>query len=99
MEHQTFNYRKGFLPYAVAAAVLSLCGGLTAAVPSNIVADWSLKETSVTWFAMAYSLGTATLAPVMGKLADLMGHRKVLLYSLLLFAAAPLAAGPGLLPA
>ena len=92
MEHQTFNYRKGFLPYAVAAAVLSLCGGLTAAVPSNIVADWSLKETSVTWFAMAYSLGTATLAPVMGKLADLMGHRKVLLYSLLLFAAAPLAA-------
>ena len=57
------DYKKGFLPYAIAAAVLSLCGGLTAAVPSNIVADWGLAESSVTWLAMAYSLGAATLAP------------------------------------
>lgn len=87
MEHQKHDYQKGFFPYAVAAAVISLCGGLTAAFPSNIVADWALDEAYVTWFAMAYSLGAATLAPVMGKLADLLGHRKVLLLGLVLFTA------------
>ena len=87
MENHQKDYKRGFFPYAVAAAAISLCGGLTAAFPSNIVADWALSEGLVTWFAMAYSLGAATLAPVMGKLADMLGHRKVLLLGLLLFTA------------
>ena len=86
------DYKKGFLPYAIAAAVLSLCGGLTAAVPSNIVADWGLAESSVTWLAMAYSLGAATLAPILGKLVDILGRRRTLLLGLVLFAAGPVLA-------
>lgn len=92
MDTENKQYKKGFLPYAVAAAVLSLCGGLTAAVPSNIVADWGLEESSVTWLALAYSLGAAAMAPIMGKLVDILGRRKTLLLGLLLFTAGPVLA-------
>jgi MFS family permease len=85
LEHHS-NYRKGFLPYAVAAAVLSLCGGLAAAVPPNIVVDWGLEETMVTWLSMGYSLGAAVAAPIMGKLSDLLGRRTTLLLGLAMFA-------------
>lgn len=97
MDTENKDYRKGFVPYAIAAAALSLCGGLTAAVPSNIVADWGLDTRSVTWLAMAYSLGAAVMAPVMGKLADLYGRRRTLLPGLVLFTAGPLlsALAPG----
>lgn len=93
MDTQNRDYQNGFVPYAVAAAALSLCGGLTAAVPSNIVADWGLRETSVTWLALAYSLGAASMAPVMGKLVDILGRRRTLLLGLGLFTAGPILAG------
>lgn len=87
------QYFKGFLPYALAAAVLSLCGGLTAAVPANLVADWGLSSGSTTWVTMSYSLGAVALAPVMGKLVDVLGRRRTLLLGLGIFGAAqPLAA-------
>ncbi|MBR5536291.1 MAG: MFS transporter [Clostridia bacterium] len=81
------DYQKGFIPYAVAAAALSLCGGLMAAVPSNMVADWQLAESNVAWLAMAYSLGAAATAPILGKLADILGRRKTLLLGLILLTA------------
>lgn len=78
------GYMKGFIPYAVAAAILSLCGGFTAAVPSNIAADWDMAS-SVTFITLAYSLGAAALAPIMGKLGDVIGRRTTLLSALLLY--------------
>lgn len=90
MEAQNNHYMKGFVPFAIAAAALSLCGGFTAAVPANIVSDWALEETTVTWLALPYSLGAACMAPVMGKLADLLGRRTTLLLGLFLFTAGPL---------
>ncbi len=92
MNHNDRTYIHGFIPYGIAAAVLSLCGGITAAVPPNIVADWGLPETMVTWFALAYSLGAAVAAPIMGKLADMIGRRATLLFGLGLFTAGPLLA-------
>lgn len=92
MDTENKNYQKGFIPYEIAAAVLSLCGGLTAAVPSNIVADWGLAESSVTWLALAYSLGAASMAPVMGKLVDILGRRRTLLLGLGLFTLGPILA-------
>ena len=38
------GYMKGFIPFIIAAAVLSLCGGFTAAVPANVVTDWGLDS-------------------------------------------------------
>ena len=86
------SYLKGFWPYALAAAVLSLCGGLTAAVPTNLVADWGLDPSSTTWVTMSYSLGAAAMAPIMGKLVDVLGRRYTLLLGLGIFGIAqPLA--------
>lgn len=90
MDIRKNHYKKGFFPFAVAAGVLSLCGGFTVAVPANIVFDWGLGETMVTWLSMAYALGAATLAPIMGKLADLVGQRTTLLFGLGLFTVGPL---------
>ena len=78
------SYMKGFIPYAIAAAVLSLCGGFTAAVPSNIVAEWDMAS-SLTFITLAYSLGAAALAPIMGKLGDVIGRRTTLLAALGLY--------------
>ena len=78
------NYMKGFIPYAIAAAVLSLCGGFTAAVPSNIAAEWDMAS-SVTFITLAYSLGAAALAPIMGKLGDILGRRTTLLVAMGLY--------------
>ena len=90
MEAQNNQYMKGFVPFAIAAAALSLCGGFTAAVPANIVADWGLGETTVTWLSLPYALGAACMAPVMGKLADILGRRITLLMGLSLFTVGPL---------
>lgn len=78
------GYMKGFIPYAIAAAVLSLCGGFTAAVPTGIVNEWNMAE-SVTFITLAYSLGAAALAPIMGKLGDVLGRRTTLLVSMGLY--------------
>ncbi len=78
------NYMRGFIPYAVAAAVLSLCGGFTAALPSNISTEWNMAN-SVTFISLAYSIGAATLAPVMGKLGDAIGRRRMMLWAMALY--------------
>ena len=83
------NYMKGFIPFAVAAAVMSLCGGFTAAVPTNVANDWDMAA-AVTWITLAYSLGSATLAPIMGKLGDVFGRRRILLTALGLYMAGEL---------
>lgn len=72
------NYMKGFVPYAIAAAVLSLCGGFTASVPSAIATGWD-ASTSLTFITLAYSLAAAAMAPIMGKLGGAIGRRKLLL--------------------
>ena len=61
------NYMKGFVPYAVAAAILSLCGGFTASVPTAISTAWN-ADASLTFITLAYSLAAAAMAPIMGKL-------------------------------
>lgn len=78
------SYMKGFIPYAIAAGILSLCGGFTAAVPGNIVAEWDMAS-SLTFITLAYSLGAAALAPIMGKLGDVIGRRTTLLVALGLY--------------
>ena len=58
------DYKRGFVPYAIAAAVLSLCGGFNAAVPANITTAWDAGA-YLTFVTLAYSLGAAALAPIM----------------------------------
>lgn len=72
---QKADYMKGFIPFAIAAAVLSLCGGFTAAVPSSIANEWELGGNGATWITLAFALSAAGMAPIMGKMGDLFGRR------------------------
>ena len=54
------NYMKGFVPYAIAAAILSLCGGFTASVPTAISTAWD-ADSSLTFITLAYSLAAAAI--------------------------------------
>ena len=72
------NYMKGFVPYAIAAAILSLCGGFTASVPTAISTAWD-ADSSLTFITLAYSLAAAAMAPILGKLGGVIGRRKMLL--------------------
>lgn len=78
------NYMKGFVPYAIAAAVLSLCGGFTASVPTAISTSWN-ADAYLTFITLAYSLAAAAIAPIMGKLGGAIGRRKMLLAALGLY--------------
>lgn len=78
------NYMKGFVPYAIAAAVLSLCGGFTASVPTAISTAWN-ADASLTFITLAYSLAAAAMAPIMGKLGGAIGRRKMLLAAMGLY--------------
>lgn len=73
------TYMKGFIPFAIAAAVLSLCGGFTAAVPSAIATEWGMGGKGATWITLAFALSAAGMAPIMGKLGDLFGRRAAIL--------------------
>ncbi len=87
------GYMKGFIPFAIAAAVLSLAGGFTAAVPANIIKDWGMDDGLVTWITLAYSLGAAAMAPILGKLGDIFGRRATILLGLGVFGAGQLLIG------
>lgn len=84
MEKSQNNYLKGFIPYAVAAAVMSLCGGFTASVPTAISTAWN-NNAFLTFITLAYSLAAAAMAPITGKLGGTIGRRKMLLFSLALY--------------
>ena len=84
MENTQNNYMKGFIPYAIAAAVLSLCGGFTASVPTAISTAWN-ADSALTFITLAYSLAAAAMAPIMGKLGGTLGRRKMLLVAMGLY--------------
>lgn len=84
MENTQKSYMKGFIPYAIAAAVLSLCGGFTASVPTAISTAWN-TDASLTFITLAYSLAAAAMAPIMGKLGGAIGRRKMLLGAMALY--------------
>ena len=87
------NYMKGFVPFAMAAALVSLAGGFTASIPNNIVSAWGLDSTWVTWITLSMSMGMAACAPVLGKLGDIFGRRGAALVGIALMAIGELAIG------
>ena len=77
---------KGYIPFAIAAAVLSLCGGFTAAVPASIAESWGMgNSNATTWITLAFAFGSAGMAPIMGKLGDVLGRRTAILIGIGIF--------------
>lgn len=79
------QYIKGFLPYGAAAMLVGLVGGFSAQLGPAFVNDLGLEYNNTTWTSLATAISSAACAPILGKLADILGRRLTLLLGLVLF--------------
>ena len=79
------NYMKRFLPYALAAFLVGIVGGLSTVLGPAFMLDMNLAYNNTTWSALAQAISTAACAPILGKLGDLFGRRRTLLLGILVF--------------
>lgn len=73
------DYQRGFIPYALAAFLVSLVGGFTTMLAPAFVQELDLPYANTTWTALVQAMSTAACAPILGKLSDLIGRRLSLL--------------------
>ena len=78
MEHSV-SYKKGFIPYALAALLIGLVGGFSTVLGPAFVQDIGIAYNNTTWTALAQAMSTAACAPILGKVGDVIGRRKTLL--------------------
>ena len=79
------NYMKGFLPYALAAFLVGIIGGLSTVLGPAFMLDMNLAYNNTTWTALAQAISTASCAPILGKLGDIFGRRNTLLLGIFVF--------------
>ena len=78
-------YRKGFIPYALAALLIGLIGGFSTVLGPAFVRDIGISYNNTTWTALAQAMSTAACAPILGKVGDVIGRRKTLLWGIAVF--------------
>ena len=71
---QRKSYFKGFLPYALAAFLVSLVGGFSAVLGPAFVQDIGIAYNNTTWTALAQAMSTAACAPILGKMGDMISR-------------------------
>ena len=69
------SYMKGFVPYAFAAFLIGLVGGLTTVLGPAFMQDMNLPYNNTTWTALFLAVSSAVCAPILGKLSDIFGRR------------------------
>ena len=84
MEHRN-NYKKGFLPYALAAFLIGIVGGFTTVLGPAFVQDIGIAYNNTTWTALAQAMSSAACAPILGKVGDVIGRRRTLLLGIAVF--------------
>ena len=79
------SYLMGFIPYALAALLISLVGGFSAVLGPAFVQDMGIAYNNTTWTALAQAMSTAAFAPILGKLGDVLGRRVTLLAGIIIY--------------
>ena len=82
---QNNNYKKGFLPYALAAFLIGIVGGFSTVLGPAFVQDMGIAYNNTTWTALAQAMSTAACAPILGKLGDVIGRRTTLLLGIAVY--------------
>ena len=80
------SYVKGFIPYALAAFLISVVGGFSTVLGPAFVQDMGIAYNNTTWTALAQAMSTAACAPILGKLGDVLGRRITLLSGIIVYA-------------
>ena len=78
-------YKRGFVPYALAALLIGLVGGFSTVLGPAFVQDIGIAYNNTTWTALAQAMSTAACAPVLGKVGDVIGRRKTMLLGIGVF--------------
>ena len=78
-------YKRGFIPYALAALLIGLVGGFSTVLGPAFVQDIGISYNNTTWTALAQAMSTAACAPILGKVGDVIGRRKTLLLGVAVF--------------
>jgi len=84
MEHNN-AYKKGFLPYALAAFLIGIVGGFSTVLGPAFVQDLGIAYQNTTWTALAQAISTAACAPILGKVGDVIGRKTTLLLGIAVF--------------
>jgi len=79
------EYKRGFIPYALAALLIGLVGGFSTVLGPAFVQDIGIAYNNTTWTALAQAMSTAACAPILGKVGDVIGRRKTLLLGIAVF--------------
>jgi EmrB/QacA subfamily drug resistance transporter len=86
------HYGLTFAALALAAATFAVLQSLVAPALPEIQRDLHASPTSVTWVLTAYLLSASILTPIVGRLGDMFGKERTLIYSLSSLAAGTLLA-------
>jgi MFS family permease len=78
-------YKRGFIPYALAALLIGLVGGFSTILGPAFVQDIGIAYNNTTWTALAQAMSTAACAPILGKVGDVIGRRMTLLLGIAVF--------------
>ncbi|MBQ3530082.1 MAG: MFS transporter [Oscillospiraceae bacterium] len=82
---QNNHYKKGFVPYALAAFLIGFVGGFSTVLGPAFVRDLDIAYNNTTWTALAQAMSTAACAPILGKVGDVIGRRRTLLLGIAVF--------------
>ncbi len=82
---QENSYKKGFIPYALGAFLIGIVGGFSTVLGPAFTQDMGIAYSNTTWTALAQAMSTATCAPILGKVGDMIGRRKTLLLGITVF--------------
>ncbi len=77
---------------AVAVTSFSLLQSLIVPVLSTIQADFETSQTTVTWVLTAYLLSASVATPLLGRVGDVVGKGRVLVFALVILSIGSLAA-------
>ena len=82
---QSNAYKRGFVPYALAAFLIGIVGGFSTVLGPAFVQDIGIAYNNTTWTALAQAMSTAACAPILGKLGDVLGRKTTLLMGIAVF--------------
>ena len=82
---QNNRYKKGFIPYALAAFLIGIVGGFSTVLGPAFVQDIGIAYNNTTWTALAQAMSTAAFAPILGKVGDVIGRKTTLLLGISVF--------------